>query len=216
MIVMLSRRAAFVQGWYSLLELASPPLVVSDEAAWMAVVKSSPSLVILDFALLVEDAIGQLRAWRALSRGSPLLLAGTTFVPEREIAALAAGVAACADERLPATELKKITDVVLRGGVWVSGASLPQLLAKLQAGSGSPAVELPHPIEPEAEKLADRLAQLTERQRDVAHMIAAGASNKDIARKLNIAERTVKAHLTAIYERLQVNDRLQLALLLKR
>lgn len=216
MIVMLSRRAAFVQGWHSLLELASPPLVVSDEAAWMAVVKSSPSLVILDFALLAEDAIGQLRAWRALSRGSPLLLAGTTFVPEREIAALAAGVAACADERLPATELKKITDVVLRGGVWVSGASLPQLLAKLQAGSGSPAVELPHPIEPEAEKLTDRLAQLTERQRDVAHMIAAGASNKDIARKLNIAERTVKAHLTAIYERLQVNDRLQLALLLKR
>ncbi len=43
-------------------------------------------------------------------------------------------------------------------------------------------------------------------------MVAQGASNKHIARAMNISDRTVKAHLTAIFEKLGISDRLQLAL----
>lgn len=42
--------------------------------------------------------------------------------------------------------------------------------------------------------------------------VARGESNKEIARELNLAERTIKLHLTSIFEKLQVRDRLQLAL----
>jgi len=53
---------------------------------------------------------------------------------------------------------------------------------------------------------------LTPRQRDVLAMLRQGKSNKEIARQLGITERTVKAHTGAIFEKLGVRDRMQLAL----
>lgn len=53
---------------------------------------------------------------------------------------------------------------------------------------------------------------LSGREITVAQLVGQGASNKEVARQLDIAERTVKAHLTAIFEKLQVRDRLQLSL----
>ena len=60
--------------------------------------------------------------------------------------------------------------------------------------------------------LADWATPLTEREREVAHLAALGESNLAIAGALGITERTVKAHLKAVFEKLQVADRLQLAL----
>lgn len=52
---------------------------------------------------------------------------------------------------------------------------------------------------------------LTTRQRDVTRLVAAGWSNAEIARRLGISDQTVKNHLKAIFERLGVASRLQLA-----
>jgi DNA-binding NarL/FixJ family response regulator len=54
--------------------------------------------------------------------------------------------------------------------------------------------------------------KLTEREREVLDMVGNGLPNKTIARRLGISERTVKAHLTNIYQRLGVTDRTQAAL----
>lgn len=55
-------------------------------------------------------------------------------------------------------------------------------------------------------------AHLTEREEEVLRMVTEGLANKAIARRLGIAERTVKAHLTHIFQRLGVTDRTQAAL----
>ena len=75
------------------------------------------------------------------------------------------------------------------------------------------------PLAPRAasELLADRFegrpaAELTPREREVLEMVAEGLPNKLIARRLEISEATVKAHLTRIFERLGVSDRTQAAL----
>lgn len=57
-----------------------------------------------------------------------------------------------------------------------------------------------------------RRDELTERELDVLRLVAEGMANKQIARKLGISERTVKAHLTSIFQRLGVSDRVQAAL----
>lgn len=62
----------------------------------------------------------------------------------------------------------------------------------------------------------DVLNELTERERDVALRVAQGHSNKIVARELGITERTVKAHLGAIFRKLEVKDRMQLILRLAR
>ncbi len=58
------------------------------------------------------------------------------------------------------------------------------------------------------------LPALSQRERQVAEAAARGATNKEIARAMGITERTVKAHLTAAYEKLGVRDRMQLSLLI--
>jgi DNA-binding NarL/FixJ family response regulator len=54
--------------------------------------------------------------------------------------------------------------------------------------------------------------ELSERQRTILALVAAGKQNKHIARELEISEKTVKAHLTAIFQALGVTDRTQAAL----
>ncbi len=60
--------------------------------------------------------------------------------------------------------------------------------------------------------MTGRLAALTLREREIAELIGNGESNKQIARQLLITERTVKAHVTGIFRKLGVGDRLSLAL----
>jgi DNA-binding NarL/FixJ family response regulator len=58
--------------------------------------------------------------------------------------------------------------------------------------------------------------ELSPREREVLSMVAEGLSNKLIARRLDISEKTVKAHLTRVFERIGVSDRTQAALWLER
>ncbi len=63
--------------------------------------------------------------------------------------------------------------------------------------------------------LAARLARLTEQQSRVLALLAEGVLNKQIADRLAIQERTVKAHVTAIFEKLRVRNRTQAGMLLR-
>ncbi len=57
-----------------------------------------------------------------------------------------------------------------------------------------------------------RNEELTDREVEVLRLVGEGLANKQIARRLEISERTVKAHLTSIFQRLKVSDRVQAAL----
>ncbi|MES9812798.1 MAG: helix-turn-helix transcriptional regulator [Candidatus Thiodiazotropha sp.] len=58
------------------------------------------------------------------------------------------------------------------------------------------------------------LSKLTDREREIAQLVGSGDSNKVIAKKLDITERTVKAHLSSIFRKTSTKDRLQLGLLI--
>ena len=57
-----------------------------------------------------------------------------------------------------------------------------------------------------------RAGDLTRREEEVLRLVGQGLANKQIARRLGIGERTVKAHLTSVFQRLGVSDRVQAAL----
>jgi DNA-binding NarL/FixJ family response regulator len=101
--------------------------------------------------------------------------------------------------------LVAIAAVVTHGGIWLGQDLLQHLI-----GAGRQLVKAP------SASVESALQLLTPRERDVAQQAAIGLSNKEIARILNITERTVKAHLSASFERLGVKDRLQLALVLNK
>ena len=60
------------------------------------------------------------------------------------------------------------------------------------------------------------LDDLSERENKVAHLVAQGLSNKEVAKRLDITERTIKAHLTAIFKKTTAKDRLSLAMLVQK
>jgi DNA-binding NarL/FixJ family response regulator len=94
---------------------------------------------------------------------------------------------------------------VLRGEVWV-GRKVIQLLLDELAG-------FTEHLQREFQTNSDeQLKHLTPRQREIVSLISRGASNKEIAHALHVSEKTVKAHLTGIFRKLKLTDRLQLAL----
>ena len=94
--------------------------------------------------------------------------------------------------------LREVDAVVAHGGLWVGPALMARLLRALGA----------HPTR--AAPRADVLDGLSVREREVAEAVAQGLSNKEIALRLALTERTVKAHLAAVFDKLGVRDRLQL------
>jgi DNA-binding NarL/FixJ family response regulator len=99
-----------------------------------------------------------------------------------------------------------IVDAVLRGELWIRRTLTPRLLDELGA-------RLREESEGRREAVA-RLQALTRREREIADLVGNGESNKEIARRLDITERTVKAHLTEIFRKLRIADRLKLALVI--
>jgi len=117
--------------------------------------------------------------------------------------ALALGASGCCNSHAAPEVLRQVALVVGNGGLWVGQALLQRLV-----GSTSRILEQRQPSKPED----DWSGRLSERECQVARLVAAGSSNKEIAERLAITERTVKAHLTAIFEKLGLRDRLQLSL----
>ena len=101
--------------------------------------------------------------------------------------------------------LAMVLEVVKSGEVWV-GEKLTQFLIKNINGVD---------VQNDQAVSHDKLSMLTDREHEIALLIGEGESNKRIASKLEIAERTVKAHLGIIFRKTNTNDRLQLALYVK-
>jgi DNA-binding NarL/FixJ family response regulator len=98
-------------------------------------------------------------------------------------------------------QFRQMAAVVVNGGYWL-GQDLASDVVQVAVAAAS---------EPEASADNGRNL-LTDRECEVADEVAHGASNREIAERLAISERTVKAHLSVIFEKLQLRDRVQLAL----
>ncbi|WP_153132887.1 response regulator transcription factor [Dechloromonas hortensis] len=116
--------------------------------------------------------------------------------------ALEAGAAGCCNTHAAPEVLRQVALVVGNGGLWVGQSLLRQLVGSTARTLGQRSRE---------EKRDDWAQLLSEREVQVARLVAGGASNKEVASQLSITERTVKAHLGAIFEKLSLRDRLQLS-----
>ena len=99
--------------------------------------------------------------------------------------------------------LKEIKMVISHGGLWLGQELLQRLIEISTKLVGN-----------QADYVLSLMTKLSKREKEVAIEAAKGLSNKEIARILEITERTVKAHLAAIFECLGAKDRLHLALML--
>lgn len=110
----------------------------------------------------------------------------------------------CHQLAVPAV-FKEVRQVVEHGGLWVG----PELVQRLMHATREVLQRSPNAPLPKVD-----LSGLSDRERQVAQAVASGQSNKEVADQLHISERTVKAHLGVVFEKLGVRDRVQMVLLL--
>jgi two-component system, NarL family, nitrate/nitrite response regulator NarL len=125
------------------------------------------------------------------------------------VAAIKVGVVGYCDHNAPASTVFKAVTAIRKGEVWLPRALIAQLIDTFStdalSGTDNALSEEQH----------QSLCTLTAREFEVARLVHQSANNKVIARALNISERTVKAHLSAIFKKLGVANRVRLALLFK-
>ncbi|MCK2182934.1 response regulator transcription factor [Halomonas getboli] len=177
-----------------------------------------PEAACLEAATAVAAATVDMQAWVVIqgaewpalvrelsSRGA--IVSVLSYAPSyREAArALEAGARGYAHALSTPELLHQIALVTAHQGIWVG----PELMAQVVGGAY-------RALGGDQRLNDDVLAPLTQRERDVTIAVAAGNSNKAVARQLGITERTVKAHLGAVFRKLDVRDRMQLVLKLSR
>ena len=102
--------------------------------------------------------------------------------------------------------LKQVIRVIDDQGIWIGEDLMQLMVGQLANQSKKDSSDQP-------KKSNEWKLKLSDREIEVVNAVIRGLSNKLIARDLNISERTVKAHLTSIFEKLEVQDRLKLVLL---
>jgi DNA-binding NarL/FixJ family response regulator len=165
-----------------------------------------PDILLLDLALHRLGGIEGVLAIRKLSPETKIVLFTKSPTAKEGISLLRARAWGYCEKAIEPLCLKKVVLTLQKGEVWVKRNLVPHLIGELARLTRRGRKDSPT-------NLDTRLASLTPREREVVFLVGDGASNKEIASQLAVTEHTVKAHLTAIFRKLELSGRVQLALL---
>ncbi len=176
-----------------------------DETETLRVVQATtPDLLLMDFDLPPRGGLAALQQMVALPQRPKILILGSTDHAEQLTAMVLAGAKGYFLKQTSSTWLLKAIQAVGAGELWLDRHALGRVIDELVgfAPLDSPTVS-PQEV-------------LTDREQEVVRLLARGLKNRQIADSLGISEKTVKSHLTHIFDKLKVDSRLRVALLILR
>jgi len=186
------------QGLRALLSVQDDIAVAGEAAdgasAVSLAVSLRPDVVLLDLKLPGMDGVAVLTAMLADVPGARVLVLTSATDPAAAALAMRSGAAGVLYKDIDPDALVRAIRSVHDGNVLLASSAAGSLMR-----SGVSAVS--------------GLDALTAREREVLAELAKGRSNREIARALHVAEKTVKAHVSAVLAKLGVQDRTQAALL---
>ena len=159
-----------------------------------------PDIVLLDISMPGSG----IDAAAAIASACPVVKIVMLTVSEHEedvLRSLKAGARGYILKGVTARELISTVRAIHNGESYVTPRLAASLLVDLKGASDA------------AESASGPLDELTQRERQILELVATGRSNKEVARELDLAEKTVKHYMTNILEKLQVRNRVEAALL---
>lgn len=195
-VVLVDDHAVVRRGLAELLDSAADLEVVgtaSDGAQAQEVARAlRPDVVLMDLQMPGTDGVEATRAIVAADLGAQVLVLTSFSDAERILAALDAGAVGYLLKDAEPDEVIEGVRAVGRGESPLHPKAARELLMARGRAGDKP--------------------QLTPREADVLRLVRLGLANKQIGRRLGISERTVKAHLSSVFQRIGVQDRTQAAL----
>ena len=165
--------------------------------ALAAAASDQPNIIILDIVLGDEDGLSLLPELKAVAPNSRVLVLTGLRSSESQRQAMRAGAMGIVLKEHAVEVLIKAIKKVHHGEVWLDRLTMGSVLQEMTEEK---------PADPDQEKIAS----LTEREREVVTLVGEGLKNKQIAAKLFISETTVTHHLSSVFSKLEVSDRLEL------
>jgi DNA-binding NarL/FixJ family response regulator len=160
-------------------------------------------LILLHRTLVDPESFVEIRRLAPLGR---IFLLSDQPNEDEGLTFLKLGIVGYANTYISAERLTEATRVISNGAVWLGQKVMQRLILDSYVRAKEKAVS-------NSEK---KLENLTKRELEIANLVAQGQSNLAIAAELNITERTVKAHLSSVYDKTKTGSRLNLALLINR
>ena len=168
------------------------------EETKLRLAETKPDVVLCEVKLPGQNGLDLLREVPALSPETRIIALSDGEVTNDVVEAMRRGARGFLDKQSPVELLLKCVRKVHAGEIWLNGRLTEAVLHTF--GTLQPVSKL------------DGKAELSRREMEVIQLVIQGYKNKDIAQKLFISEKTVKNHLSAIFNKLGVSDRLELTL----
>lgn len=162
--------------------------------------QKQPDLILCHQYLIDGEQSTDLETLVTAAPNSKILVYGPRQPIEVQIVALKQGARGYFDNSLPISKLDDALQGTLHGEVWVERHVISGLIDELSQNPEMTQVQ------------RQALESLTPKELEVAKFVSHGATNKMIAHNMAITERTVKAHLTTIFHKMDITDRLSLAI----
>jgi two-component system, NarL family, nitrate/nitrite response regulator NarL len=205
-ILIADDHAVFRYGLRKLLESEPRFTVVGEAVAGSEVAKLTsvlkPAVLMLDLAMPGLSGIEVLREMAAANGRVRTIILTAAIEKKQIVEALQLGARGILFKDAAIELVARCIETVIAGDFWVGREPVVSLVAYLQ---GLKQVTLP-------KAAAQRLPEFTPREREIISAIVIGCANKEIAAKLSISEDTVKHHLSSIFEKAGVSNRLELAI----
>ena len=193
-------------GLERLIESGKPAMQVVGTAtncadALRMIDEAAPNLILLDIGLGEENGVDEIPNLMARSRAKILVLTGIRDESLHDKAVLA-GASGVVEKEAPAETILDAIRKVHEGQLWLDRVATGRIFLEMSRDNAAQS------IDPERVKISS----LTEREREIVTIAAtqAGANARAIAEMLFISEHTLRNHLTSIYDKLQVANRLEL------
>lgn len=197
---------ALVRAALRMLIESQPGVVVAGEASGLEDAlritdREQPDLILLDLDLGDAKGIDLLPQLHAAAPNTHVVVLTGVRDPQVHRQAVRLGAVGLVLKEKAAEVLLQAIDKVCAGGVWLDTVLIADVLGEMTRPKSKRATD------PEEVKIAS----LTAREREVIELVGQGLKNQTIADRLYISEATVRHHLTSIFSKLDVEDRLQLA-----
>lgn len=204
-IILASHQEHVLSRWFEAFDNSWEVHVVKNKQELLALLKALHASVVLIHLRLPElhDGEGISMLHQVVHEARLLVLSDQPDTNE-ERQLLRAGMHGYLNTYSAPRLIQKAVAIVRDGDLWVQRKLLAELFDEMRDQQSTAVLRGMHP----------ELRSLTRRERDIALLVAEGNCNRSIADQLGVTERTVKTHLTHIFEKTGTKDRVHLALLI--